>query len=119
MLKLHVIKEDLYSGSAFSFPTPDRWKAYAGERITSHSGKISILLGGDNRKVIPVEVDRDLWGVALYRSKLSQRHIIYGPVNQESITWSDPGDEANINSVCVKSLFVLSLHEQFLLTISA
>ena len=118
-MKLHTIEEDLKSGSAFSFLTPNRWRACIGERITSHSGKISILLGGDNRKVIPVEVDRDLWGVALYRSKLSQRHIIYGPVNQESITLSDPGDEANINSVCVKSLFVLSLHEQFLLTISA
>ena len=75
MLNLHTIEEDLNSGSAFSFPTPNRWKAYTGERITSYSGKISILLGGANHKVFPLEVERDLWGVALYRSKLSHKSL--------------------------------------------
>ena len=115
MLKLHAIEAE----PAFSFPSPDRWKAYTGERITSHSGKISILLGGDNHKVFPVEVERDLWSVVLYRSKLSQNHLIYGPVDAEIITWSDPEDEAYINSVCVKSLSLLKLQDQLLLTISA
>ena len=45
-----VLKLDanLDSGSAYSFPTPPKWRAYTGHNVTLHCGRVSILLGGDN-----------------------------------------------------------------------
>ena len=66
-LKLYSIEEDLNNGSGFSFPTPDEWTpGFTKTSTSSHSGQISILLGGDNHLVFPSEVERDDHGVALY-----------------------------------------------------
>ena len=49
MLKLSAIEENLNNSSRFSFPTPTKWRRYMVTPTSSNSGKISILLGGDNR----------------------------------------------------------------------
>ena len=113
MLKLQAIEDDSNSGSAYSFPTPNKWRACIGDRITFHSGKISILLGWDNHRGFLVILESDLWGVALYKSKLSQRHIICGSVDLETINWSDPEHSANINSVCIKLTVYLEMFSDF------
>ena len=59
VLKLSAIEEDLNHGSGFSFPTPNKWRLYIGTSNTSHSGQISILLGGDNQKFFPSEEECD------------------------------------------------------------
>ena len=59
VLKLVVIDVNLDSVSAYSFPTPPKWMAYTGHNLTSHSGRVSILLGGDNFLNFPKEVERD------------------------------------------------------------
>ena len=69
--KLSAVDEDLNNGSGFSFPTPRKWRPYTGTSTTSHSGQISILLGGDNHKLFRSEEERDDDGVALFRSKIS------------------------------------------------
>ena len=48
VLKLTAIDSNLDSGSTYSFPTPQKWRKYTRCSTTSHSGKVSILLGGDN-----------------------------------------------------------------------
>ena len=53
VLKLSAIEDDLNNGSGFYFPTPPKWRTYTGTSIMSHSGQISILLGGDNHLVFP------------------------------------------------------------------
>ena len=72
-LKLYAIEEDLNKGSRFSFLIPPKWRMYTGTSTSAHSGKISILLGGDNHLVFPSEIERDSQGVALYQSKLTQK----------------------------------------------
>ena len=47
LLKLSTINVDLNKGSVYSFSTPAKWRACTGNLITSHSGKVSILLGSD------------------------------------------------------------------------
>ena len=108
---------NLNSGSGYSFPTPYKWRVCTGLDVTSHTGKISFLLGGDSFINFPQEVERDQWGVELYRSLISGRFIIYGSVNPSTIMWFKT--ESNVNMVCVKSLSVLDWQEQLLLTISA
>ena len=78
-----------------------------GNDVISHSGKVSILLGGDNYRWHPPVIKQDRWGVSLLRSKLSGRHIIYGPVNPSSITWSQA-----LNVINVMSVSVVEFHEQ-------
>ena len=80
VLKLTAIDSNLDSGSSYSFPTPHKWRKYTKCSTTSHSGKISILLGGDNYDCHPCNVEKDKRGVYLLKSRLSSRHIIYGPV---------------------------------------
>ena len=75
------VDTNLSSGSELSFPTPCRWKGHTGNDITSHSGKVSILLGGDNFIYHLATVASDKWGVTLLQSKLSNQHIIFGPVD--------------------------------------
>ena len=62
-------------------------------------------------------MDSDHLGATLLRSKLSNQYIIYGPVDPEIITWSQ--STSNVNSVWVKSVTILDLQEQPLLTTSA
>ena len=56
-------------------------------------------------------------GVYLLKSRLSNRHIIYGPVDPSSITWLQ--SKNNINVINVMSVSVVDLQEHLLLTISA
>ena len=55
ILKLSSIEEDLNNGSGFSFPTPPEWTSFTKTRTSSHTGQISILLGGDNHLVYSME----------------------------------------------------------------
>ena len=65
-LKLSAIEEDQNRSSGFSLPTPSKWRMYTGTSTSSHSGKLFILLGGDNHLV---EVECDSQGVAIYQNK--------------------------------------------------
>ena len=87
--------------------------------VTSHSGQISILLVGDNNKLFPSEEEQDYDRIALFRSKISQNFLIYGPVNPSTITWTDPINTNTFNNICVNALSIHDLQEQFLLTVSA
>ena len=112
MLKLVVIDANLDSGSAYSFPTPPKWRAYTGHNVTSHSGRVSILLGGDNFLNFLTEVEHDKWGAGLFKSKFSDKFIIFGSVNPSTITWSKLVDI--VNKVCTKSLTVFNIQGQLL-----
>ena len=107
------------NGSGFSFPTPSKWRPYTGTSITSHSGQISILLGGDNHKFFPSEEEHDDYEVALFRSKISQNFLIYGPVYSSIIAWSDPINTNTFNNICINALSIQDVQEQLLLTVSA
>ena len=76
MLKLSAIEEDLNTGSGFSFPVPPKRRSFAGTLTSSHSGQISILLGGDNHLFFPTEMECDSQGVALYLSNLTQTYLV-------------------------------------------
>ena len=54
-LKLLAIEADLNNGSAYSFPTLEKWRACTGISISSHSGQVSILLGSNNPLAFPKE----------------------------------------------------------------
>ena len=47
-LKLVIVDANLDSESAYLFPTPPKWRANTGHNVTSHSGRVSNQLGGDN-----------------------------------------------------------------------
>ena len=102
MLKLQAIENYLNSGSAYFF-------------LTLNNGDCAKEAGSH-----PImEKCPSYWAktitefslLKLRESKLSKRLIIYGSVNPKIITWSDPEDSANINSVCIKSLSVFNLQE--------
>ena len=95
-------------------PTPAKRRRHIGSDVISYSGKVSILLGGDNYTFHPSLIEEDKWEVSLLQSKLSGRHIIFGPVNPVSITWSWSQNLINIMSVSV-----VDFQEQLLMTISA
>ena len=58
VLKLTAIDSNLDSGSNYSFPTPHKWRKYTKCNTTSHSGKVSILLRGDNYECHPFNIER-------------------------------------------------------------
>ena len=64
-LKLLAIEADLNNGSAYSFPTPEKWRTCTGNSISSHSGQVSILLGSDNPLAFPKEEECDEGGAVL------------------------------------------------------
>ena len=76
-----------------------------------------ILLGGDNFNCHPLNIEEDKRGVILLKSRLSDWHINFGPVNPSSITWLQ--SKNNINMVNVMSVSVVDIQEQLLLTILA
>ena len=96
VIKLIAVYSNLNCGSAYSFPTPHKWRKYTKCNVTSHSGKVAILLGGDNYHCHSSHVKEDERGVILLRSKLSGRHIIFAPVNPSSITWSQSKNNINL-----------------------
>ena len=81
VIKLIAVDSNLNCGSAYSFPTPHKWRKYTKYNVTSHSGKVAILLGGDNYHCHPSHVKEDEREVTLLRSKLSGRHMIFCLVN--------------------------------------
>ena len=87
-------------------------------RIFAHN-YLRNLLGGDNHKVFPSEDEWDSQGFALYRRNLTQNYMVYSSINHSIITWVDPINSANINTVNVKLLSIFDLQEQWLLTVSA
>ena len=96
VIKLIAVYSNLNCGSAYSFPTPHKWRKYTKYNVTSHSGKVAILFGGDNYHCHSSHVKEDERGVILLRSKLSGRHIIFAPVNPSSITWSQSKNNINL-----------------------
>ena len=85
----------------------------------SHSGQISILLGGDNHLFFPTEVERNHQGVALYQSNLMQNYMVYGSVPSNIITWVEPLISTSINTIFVKTLTIQDIQDQLLLAVSA
>ena len=90
MLKLVVVDTNLDSGSTYFFPTPPKWRACTGQNVMSHSSRVSILLGGDNFLNFPTEVEHDKQGAGLFKSKFSDKFIIFGAINPNTITWFKP-----------------------------
>ena len=119
MVKLSAIDADLNDGSAYSFPTPPKWRACTGKLKTSHSGQVSILLGSDNHLVFPKEEKRDDEGAALWRSIITPQAITDGSIGPEIITWIDPVHKFNINTICIQSFSIHNIQEQLLPTLSA
>ena len=64
---------------------------------TVPSGRIDILLGGDNFHVFPKEKDRNSFGTALLKSKISYKYLIFGRPSSKSINWQDPAGNLTIN----------------------
>ena len=118
-LKLLAIDAKLNNGSAYSFPIPEKWRACTGSSISSHSGRIFILLGSDNPLAFPKEEEFDDGGAVLWRSVLTNQALIHGAIDPEIITWTDPDPNLNINTVCVQSVSMQKIQEQLLLKISA
>ena len=114
-----VGEEDLNNSSGFSFPVPPKWRSSTGTSTSSHSGHISILLGGDNHLFFCTEVERNSQGVALYQSNLTEKFLIYGSVSSNIITWTEPLISTSTNTIYIKSLTVQDLQDQLLLTTSA
>ena len=114
IIKLIPVDANLNCGSAYSFPSPAKKRKYTGRDVTSHSGKVSILQGSDNYPCYPPVIEEDRWGVSLLRSRLSGRHIIFGPVNPSSIT-----SYQSQNLINIMSMSVVDFQEQLLMTISA
>ena len=119
LLKLSAIEEDLNNGSGFSFPVPPKGRSSTGTTTSSHSGHISILLGGDNHLFFPTEIERDSQGVALYQSNLTKKFLIYGSVPSNIITWTEPLISSSTNTVFIKSMTVQDIQDNLLLTTSA
>ena len=64
VIKLIAVDSNLNCGSAYSFPTPHKWRKYTNCNITSNSVRLSILLGGDNYHCYPFDVEEDKKGVS-------------------------------------------------------
>ena len=76
-LRLATIEDDLNNGSGFSLSVPHKWRSFMGTSTSQHTGQVEILLGGDNNLFFPSEIERDSQGMALYRSNLTQRYMVY------------------------------------------
>ena len=111
ILTLSAIEEDLNNGSVFSFPFPSKWRSLMGSSTAQHSGQVSILLGGDNNFYFPKEIERDSQGLALYQSKLTSNHLIYGPISPNNITWSEPIISSSTKTVSIHSVNVQALQD--------
>ena len=112
-----AVDTNINCGSVFSFPTPAKWRKHNGSDVNFYSGKVSILLGGDNFPCHPLVIEEDKWGVSLLKSRLSDRFIIFGPVNLSSITWSVVTvRECDHNAMSVS---VVDFQEQILMKILA
>ena len=118
-LTLNTIEEDLNNGSGFSFPVPNNWRSQVGSSTSQHSGQVSILLGGDNNFYFPKEIERDSQGLALYLSKLTSNHLIYGPISPNTITWSEPVISSSTKTVFINSVSVQTLQDNLMLLYSA
>ena len=62
IVKVITVDTNLNCGSAYSFPTPAKWRKHTGSDVTSHSGKVSILLCGDNYRWHTPVIKVDRWG---------------------------------------------------------
>ena len=113
-IKVTAVDTNLNCGGAYSFPTPSKWRQQIGNAVTSHTGKVSILLGGDHHNYHPSVVKKDKWGMSLLKSELSDRYLLYGRANPSAITWSQPQSAINVMSVSM-----VDFQEQLLMTISA
>ena len=58
-IKVTAVDTNLNCGGAYSFPTPSKWRQQIGNAVTSRTGKVSILLGGENHNYHPYDVKRD------------------------------------------------------------
>ncbi len=118
-LKLSTIEEDLNNGSAFSFSIPLKWRNFTKTSTSTHDGHVSILLGGDNHRFFPTEVERDPVGMALYQSNITNNYMVYGAVPSNSITWSESPLTNTKNTVIINALTIQDIQDQLLLISSA
>ena len=110
-LTLSAIEENLNNESGFSVPVPSKCRSLVGSSTSQHSGQISILLGGDNNFYFPKEIEWDSQGLALYQSKLTSNHLIYGPISPNTITWSEPIILSSTKTVSIHSANVQALQD--------
>ena len=103
-LQLYVFEDTLNNTSPFSILPPTQWRACTGGGRLSHSGKISILLGVDNFLAFPKEVDRDRSGLALFKSALTNKHLICGRANPSKIKYKHPTDRTSAHKIKVSPL---------------
>ena len=105
-LKLSTIEDDLNHGSGFSFPVPHKWRSLTKTTTSQHTGRISILLGGDNHLFFPTEIERNTRGMALYQSNLTQNYMVYGSIPSNTITWEDSLISSSTNTLFINKLNV-------------
>ena len=70
IIKVIAVDSNLNCGAAYSFPTPAKWRKQIGKSVISHSGRVSILLGGDHHNYHPAVVEKDKQGMSLLKSVL-------------------------------------------------
>ena len=88
-LHLYAIEDKLNNTSAFSISMLNQWRACTGNSQLSHSGQISILLGGDNFHAFPKEQDRNSTGTTLFKSEITNKYLIFGCPNSKIFKWKE------------------------------
>ena len=96
-LQIYAIEDELNHTSAFSIVMPNQWRACSRNSQLSHSGNISILLGGDNFHAFPKEQDRNSSGTALFKSEITNRYLIFGRPSSKIATWKEPAGSTTSN----------------------
>ena len=96
-LQLYAIEDELNKSSAFSIIMLNRLGTCIGNSQLSHSGRIDILLGGDNFHAFPKEKDRNSSGTALFKSEISYKYLTFVRPSSKIINWKDPGGNLTVN----------------------
>ena len=78
---------------------PNPWRVCTRHSQLSHSGKISILLGGDNFLAFPKEQDHNSTGTALFKSEITNKYLIFGRPNAKIFKWKEPVKTITINKL--------------------
>ena len=97
---------------------PTIWKDRFNKDVLFRSGELHVLVGGDNAHLFPAELERRTVGketMILYKSKLSNNHMIYGrsTINMEFKSDNPSLNKVNINTQMRKTK-LNKLEEQYL-----
>ena len=89
-LQLYAIEDELNNTLAFSIVMPNQRRACTRHSQLSYSGKISVLLGGDNCHAFPKEQDRNSTGTTLFKIEITNKYLIFGHPNSKIFKWKEP-----------------------------